>query len=160
LRGLLPKLDTLVTTADGLVDDGAEPVALFSEGLRGLSERVQTDQVPALEELVELVDLLFEYRFGLVQFAEVISSVTSMNRQAGPFAQFAIVNAEATPEGLGFPAAAARSQGGEASELETQLAAALEATCAQNPAACLLRFRIPGLPSDPVLDEVRKELSE
>ncbi len=160
LRALLPKLDKLVTTADGLVDDGAEPVALFSEGLRGLSERVRSDQVPALVELVDLVDLLFDYRFGLVQFAEVISSVTSMNRQAGPFAQFAVINAELTPEGLGLPAAAARSRSGESSELETLLAAALERTCLQNPASCLLRFRIPGLPPDPVLDEVREELSE
>ena len=156
LRGLLPKLDDLVTTADGLVDEGRKPVALFSDGLRGISERVKNDQVPALKELIGLTDLLFEYRFGLVQFAETISSATSMNRRAGPFAQFAVVNFEATPEGFGFPAAAARSRNGEPSRLEMALAAALEETCEENAAACLLRFRIPGLPDDPVLDEVRK----
>ncbi|MDQ3730225.1 MAG: MlaD family protein [Actinomycetota bacterium] len=156
LRGLLPKLDDLVTTAGGLVDDGRKPVALFSDGLRGISERIKSDQVPALVELVDLVNLLFDYRFGFVQFAETISSATSMNRNAGPFAQFAVVNAEMSPEGLGLPASAARSSNGEPSRLETKLSAALEATCAQNPAACLLRFRIPGLPEEPVLDQVRK----
>jgi len=154
-RELLPKLDDLITSADGLVDDGARPVELFSNGLRGLSERIRSDQVPALRELVDLVDLLFEYRFGLLQFAETISGVTSVNRIAGPYAQFSIVNAESTPEGFGFPASAARSENGQPSRLERTLAAALEQTCEEsNPAACLFRFGLPGLPEQPVLDDL------
>jgi hypothetical protein len=119
-----------------------------------LDERVRSDQVPALRELIDLTDLLYEYRFGLVQFAEVISGATSMNRRAGPFAQFAIVNAELTAEGFGLPRRAAESRGSGPSRLEVELAAALEQTCAENPAACLLRFGVPGLPEEPVLDEV------
>lgn len=153
LREVLPKLDDLVKIADGLVDDGRKPVALFSDGLRGLSERVKSDQVPALKELIDLTDLLHHYRFGLVQFAENISGVASMNRRAGPFAQFAIVNLELTPEGFGFRRSAARSQGGEPSQLMTKLAAALEQTCVENTLACAMRFGIPGMPEDLVLGE-------
>ena len=110
--------------------------------------------MPALRELVDLVELLFDYRFGLLQFAENISGVASQNRNAGPFAQFAIVNAEIKPEWLGFPAAAARSKNGRPSELDTTFAAALEKTCDENAAACVLRFSMPGLPEKPVLDKV------
>ncbi len=153
-RELLPKLDDLVETSDRLVTDGAKPVRLFSDGLKGLSERVRNDQVPALEELVDLVELLFDYRFGLVQFAENISGVASQNRNAGPFAQFAIVNSEIEPEWLGLRADAARSKSDQPSRLDTLFAAALERTCADNAAACVLRFSFPGLPEKPVLDEV------
>jgi len=151
-REVLPKLDGLVTSADGLVRDGAKPVRLFSDGLRGLASRIRGDQIPALRELAGLVDLLFEYRFGLLQFAETISGVSSNNRNAGPYAQFAIVDAESTPAGFGFPARAARSRSGEPSKLDDTLAAALEKTCVEsNSAACVLRFGIPGLPNDPAL---------
>lgn len=152
-RELLPKLAQLIETSDQLVEDGAKPVRLFSDGLIGLSDRVRNDQVPALRELVDLVELLFEYRFGLLQFAEKVSSLSSMNRNAGPYSQFAIVNAEMEPEWMGFPASAARSKNGRPSRLEMALGAALEQTCEQNAAACLLRFSLPGLPPNPVLDE-------
>ena len=97
-----------------------------------------------MRELVDLVELLFDYRYGLVQFAENISGVASQNRNAGPFAQFAIVNAEIRPEWLGLRASAARSKNGEPSELAVGLGAALEKTCEENPAACLIRFSASG----------------
>jgi phospholipid/cholesterol/gamma-HCH transport system substrate-binding protein len=152
-RELLPKLDELVEASDQLIEDGAKPVRLFSNGMKGLADRVRGDQVPALRELVDLVELLFDYRYGLLQFAENISGVASQNRNAGPFAQFAIVNAEFKPEWLGFPPAAARSKNGQPSVLDTAFAAALEKTCRQNAAACVLRFSMPGLPEKPVLDK-------
>jgi phospholipid/cholesterol/gamma-HCH transport system substrate-binding protein len=158
LRRLFPKLDDLVRTADELVTVGTEPVALLSDGLVGLNDRIQADQIPALRELVDLVELLFEYRNGLVQFATVVSSYTSINRNAGPFAQFAVVNAEMDPTELGLPRSAARDSAGGLSKLHTQLAAALEATCEENPAACLVRFGLPGLPEEPVLDDVREAM--
>ena len=152
-RELLPKLDGLVETSDRLVEDGAKPVRLFSNGLRGLADKVRGDQIPALRELVGLVKLLYDYRFGLVQFAENISGVASQNRRAGPFAQFAIVNAELRPEWFGLPAAAARSKNDRPSQLDLALGAALEKTCSSNAAACVLRFSLPGLPPKPVLDD-------
>ncbi len=157
-RELLPKLDELVETSDRLIEDGAKPVRLFSDGMKGLSDRVKGDQVPALRELVDLVELLFDYRFGLLQFAENISGVASQNRNAGPFAQFAIVNAELKPEWFGLPAAAARSKNGRETELNMMFAAALEQVCDQNAAACVLRFSMPGLPEKPVLDKVLEGL--
>ncbi|MEJ7875158.1 MAG: MlaD family protein [Solirubrobacterales bacterium] len=152
LRELLPAIDGLVTNSAELVKDGRKPVSLFSEGLKGLSERVRNDQIPALRELVDLVDLLFEYRNGLIQFAEGFSGATSTNRRAGPYAQIATVDAEATPEGFGLSPRAARSKDGGPSQLEAKLAEALEQTCREsNPIACLYRFSIPGLPQDPVM---------
>ena len=154
LRGLLPKLDGLVTSADRLVAVGEDPVRLFSEGLVGLSRRIRNDQVPALEELVDLVDLLYRYRDGILQFAETFSGATSLNRNAGPYAQFAIVNGEATPVGFGFPGSAARARGGKPSELAVGLAEALELTCRrENPYACVFRFGLPGMPAEPVSGE-------
>jgi len=82
-REVLPKLDELVETSDQLIDDGAKPVRLFSDGMKGLADKVRGDQVPALRELVDLVELLFDYRYGLLQFAENISGVASQNRNAG-----------------------------------------------------------------------------
>jgi ABC-type transporter Mla subunit MlaD len=157
-RELLPKLDGLVETSDRLIDDGAKPVRLFSDGMKGLAKKVRGDQVPALRELVDLVELLFDYRYGLLQFAENISGVASQNRNAGPYAQFAIVNAEFKPQWFGLPAGAARSKSGKPSQLNLALAAALEKTCSENAAACVLRFSMPGLPSKPVLDEVLEGL--
>ena len=157
-RELLPKVGELVETSDRLIEDGAKPVRLFSNGMKGLAKKVRGDQVPALRELVDLVELLFDYRYGLLQFAENISGVASQNRNAGPFAQFAVVNAEIEPEWLGFPARAARAKDGEASELNLAFAAALEKTCADNPAACILRFSMPDLPAKPVLGDYLEEL--
>jgi len=155
LRALLPELDGLVTVADGLVDDGAEPAALLADGMRGLSGRVRGDQVPALRELVDLVDLLFEYRNGLVQTAENFSGAFSLNHRAGPYAQFAIVSSEMEPEWFGFPAGAARSRGDRASLMEQTLAEMLERVCRDsNPAACSLRFSTPGLPPEPILPAI------
>lgn len=157
LRELAPQLDDFVGVADGLVDDGRRPVSLFSDGLRGLPERVRSDQVPALRELADLVDLLFAYRDGLTQFAENLSGVVSTNRRAGPYAQFAILNTEMTAEGFGLGSAAARSRRGEDSRLELMLAEMLEHTCrTTNPAACAIRFGTPGLPPEPVLTQAGK----
>lgn len=152
LRELAPALGDFVGLADRLVDDGRRPARLLAGGLVGLSDRVKNDQVPALEELVELVNLLFDYRYGLVQFAENMSGVVSANRRAGPYANFAIVNATITPEGFGLPRRAARSRDGEHSRLDLLLAEALERVCRDtNPAACLVRFGLPGLPEETVL---------
>ena len=153
LRELAPTLDDFITLAGETVDDGRKPARLLAGGLRGVSRRVKNDQVPALEELVDLVNLLFEYRFGLVQFSENMSGVVSANRNAGPYANFAILNAELTAEGFGLPASAAQSRNGEPSRLGRLLAESLEHVCRDsNPAACWARFGLPDLPEEPILD--------
>ena len=150
LRGLAPQASDFLELADDLARTGSEPVALFAEGVKGQAARVRRDQIPALEELVHLVDLIDKYKTGIVQFAESWSSALSANRRAGPYTQFAIVNAEILPEGLGLTRAATKSEAGESSKLALLLAEALELTCEDNPAACLIRFNTPGLPSEPV----------
>ncbi len=81
-----------------------------------------------------------------------------MNRNAGPFSQFAIVNAELIPEGFGLPRPAARSKRGKPSKLGHELAAVARADMRPaTPPPCLLRFGLPGLPEEPVLDDVLAE---
>jgi phospholipid/cholesterol/gamma-HCH transport system substrate-binding protein len=156
LRELAPTLDDFITLADGVVDDGRKPARLLAGGLKGLSNRVKNDQVPALEELVDLVNLLFEYRFGLVQFAENFSGVVSGNRVAGPYANFAILNAEVTANGFGLPARAAESRNGEPSRLNRLLAESLEHVCKDtNPIACVARVGLPELPEEPILGDAK-----
>ena len=160
LRELAPELDSFITLADGLVEDGKRPARLLAEGLKGQARRVREDQIPALKELVDLVDLLSEYQNGMIQFAEGWSGATSTNRNAGPYAQFGIVNAEAPAGGFGLGAAATRSRGDEPTRLSRMLAEMLEHTCREsNPAACLIRFNTPGLPPEPLLEPLH-ELGE
>ena len=102
LRGLAPQASEFLELADDVARTGNEPVALFAEGVKGQAARVRRDQIPALEELVHLVELIDKYKAGIVQFAESWSSALSVNRRAGPYTQVAIVNAEILPEGLGL----------------------------------------------------------
>jgi len=150
LRQLAPNASEFLELADDLARTGNEPVKLFAEGVKGQAARVREDQIPALKELVHLVELIDKYKTGLVQFAESWSSALSNNRRAGPYTQFAIVNSEITSKGLGLARSAARSEDGEPSKLSRMLAEALELTCKDNPAACLIRFNTPGLPEDPI----------
>ena len=53
----------------------------------------------------------------------------------------------------GAPGIGRSLEGRRAFASSTVLAAALEKTCEENPAACVLRFALPGLPDEPVLDE-------
>lgn len=152
LRELAPEVSGFIDLADKLVDDGQRPAAQFAQGLIGLSDRVKNDQVPALEELVGLVHLLFDYRHGLRQFAENLSGAVSQNRNAGPYANFAIINSEFTAQGFGLPRSAARSSNGKPSRLGMLLAESLEHVCRDtNPAACMIRFQAAGLPEEPIL---------
>jgi ABC-type transporter Mla subunit MlaD len=151
-RDFVPKLDQLVGKAKHLVADGRRPVRQLAGGLKGLPERIQSDQIPALKELLDLTDLLYKYRNGFIQFADNLSGATSLNKNTGPYLQTAIINAEITPSGLGLGTSAAKSTGGRPSKLSRMLAETLEYVCRQdNSMACLLRFNLPGLPSSPLI---------
>lgn len=171
LRELAPELDQFITLADRLVDEGRKPARLLSNGLKGQARRVREDQIPALKELVDLVELLTEYQDGLIQFAEGWSGAVSTNRNAGTYAQFAIVNADLTCEGFGvdpdspacgvlegiLPAQARAGTDEAPTRLARMFAEMLEHTCRDsNPAACLIRFNTPGLPAEPLLEPIRE----
>lgn len=152
LRALAPELDRFVGTADRLVSEGRRPVGLLAEGMRGQDRRVRGDQIPALRELIDLVDLLYEYRFGMIQFADTWSGTLSTNRRAGTYAQQAIINTEFHPEDFGLGAAATQSRPGRPTRLGSMLAELLERTCRDGqPSACLMRFNLPGLPAEAVV---------
>ena len=152
LRDLNPELDDLVGTAKDLVREGRTPVRQLAGGLKGLPERIQKDQVPALKELLDLSDLLYKYRNGLVQFADNFSGLTSTNRRAGTYGQFSILDLALDPKSFGLSASAAKTKGDGPSKLSRMLARVLEYTCREsNPAACLFRFGLPGLPAEPLL---------
>lgn len=144
----MPELDDLVTLGGKLVNEAGTPARLLAKGLVSQAELLRDDQIPALRELVGLVELLRSNRKGIVQFAENLSGATSVNRRAGAYVQFKILNIELSPEGYGLPASAAKASGGQPSKLSRLLAEMLERTCRDaNPVACLMRFDIPGLPA-------------
>lgn len=154
LRELNPELDDLVHTAKGLVREGRTPVKQLSGGLKGLPQRIQKDQVPALKELLDLSDLLYKYRKGLVQFADNFSGLTSWNANSGTYGPITLVDLALDPASFGLGASAAKTSGDGPSKLSKMLAQVLEHTCREsNPAACLFRFGLPGMPAKPLLDK-------
>ena len=152
LRATLPSLNHFVTQADAVATDGARPAHLLADGLVSQAELIRNDQAPALKELIGLVDLLDRNRDGVIQFARNISGVTSVNRRAGTYGQFDILNFETSPEAFGFAPSAAKSVDGGPSRFARELGEMLEYTCREgNAAACVIRFQIPGLPSTPLV---------
>jgi virulence factor Mce-like protein len=151
LRDFVPEVDQLVGEAKSLVRVGSKPASQLAGGLKGLAGRIQSDQIPALKELLSLADLLHKYRNGFIQFAENLSGATSVNKRAGTYLQVALVNAEIDPEMLGLSASAAKTGSDGESKLTQMLGKTLEYICQEsNPMACLLRFNIPGLSSEPL----------
>ena len=156
---LIAEADRFLDTSELLVNEAQTPVRLFEKGTRGLPERVERDLIPAIDAFGETIAALDKYKGGIAQTADLWSGAFSNNANGGPYSQIYFGNQEITPEGLGFGPAAARSGGGRPSKLELMLAEALERTCREsNPAACALRFSVPELPEEPVIEpEARAE---
>lgn len=149
---LIPQANDFLGLAERVVADGARPVRLFERGTRGLAGRVERDLIPAIDKFGETIGALDKYKRGIAQTADLWSGAFSANANNGAYSQVYFGNAEIAPEGLGLAPAATRSAGDDASRLTMLVAEALERTCRQiNPAACGLRFALPGLPAEPVL---------
>lgn len=156
LRALTPAFDRFLTKGKQVIDTGATPVSQLADGLRGQAQRVRRDQIPALEELARLAQLLFDYRDGVVQTAVNISGAVSTARNAGLAGNIKIVDAEAPSSGLGLTAAQARSRVGSSTQLGVKLAKMLEYSCRDGSTeACALRFSIPGLPENALLKPLK-----
>lgn len=155
LRELAPHLEGTAELADRLIEEGARPAAQLASGMRGLGRRIANDQTPALEELADLVELLYDYRNGIVQFAENMSALISANRNGGAYVPYVIVDSELHPEGFGLSPDQARrpALGGRINRLGLMLARAFEGSCREgSELACLMRFAVPGLPRRPLLE--------
>ncbi len=156
LRATLPPLGRFVSAAGGVTRDGRRPARQLANGLVNQAELIRNDQTPALKELIGLVNLLERNRHGVIKFARNVSGVTSVNRRAGTYGQFNILNFESSPQAFGFPSSAARSRNGAPSRLSRSLGEMLERTCREgNAAACQLRFQVPGLPQTPIVRGAR-----
>jgi virulence factor Mce-like protein len=152
LSELAPVFSRFVDKGKQVIDVGHTPVRQLAAGLKGQEARVRRDQIPALEELGRLAKLMHTYRNGIVQFANNISGATSTVRRGGIAAQVAVVDLTTDPTALGLTSRQARERVGGSTRMGRMLAKMLEYTCREsNPAACLLRFNIPGLPAKPVL---------
>ena len=147
LSGLMPRAMQLVEQFDGLTKRGAEPTQLMLQGTRGLPAKAKR-LIPTAVDLVRLARIMDDYRNGGAQLADTLSGANSVNDNGGTYGQVDVLEIEdIKPENLGFPGSAARSSSdGRPSELQRKLALALELACKDNPAACLMRFQIPGLP--------------
>lgn len=156
LTELAPEISRLVDTGRDVVRVGAEPVRQLAGGLVGQEARVRRDQIPALQELARLSQLLFDYRGGVVQTAVNISGAVSTIRNAGVSAQVKVVDVDASAAGLGLSPAQARARSGDSTRLGRMLARMLEHTCRDgNRQACTLRFTTPGLPAKALLAPVK-----
>ncbi len=107
---------------------------------------------PAVGKFAATAHALDKFKGGIAQTADLWTGAFSTHANNGPYSQIYVNNFEFTPEGLGLPAAAARSRSGEPSRLSVMLAEALEQTCREDSlAACALRFSLPLLPEEPIL---------
>ncbi len=149
LHGLLPRVDRLVGTFRSLERRGEKPLALLLRGTSGLSDKIRALQ-PTARKLVELARLLDRYKKGGAQLADTISGAFSTQDRGGPLGQVDVLGTEPlNPENFGFPASAKQGAGRE--RLSHDVALELERLCrTENPAACLLRFEVPGLPKRPL----------
>ena len=152
LAALTPEIDSFMAEAEGLVEEGSEPMHLLAKGSEGIGERVRDDQIPATKDLAELVGLLHEYQTGVVQFSENMSALLSANRNGGTYVPYNIVGIEFSPEGFGLPLGEANERIGPDGEtrLGVLFAQALERACKDNATACAIRFGLPGLPKEPL----------
>lgn len=152
LGELVPKGQELLTLLEQLVRDGTRPIRLFERGTRGLGHRIETEVTPAVGKFGATAQALDKFKGGIAQTSDLWTAAFSTHASNGPFSQIYVNNFELTPEGLGLPAAAARSRNGAPSRMSVMLAQALEQTCReQSLAACMLRFSLPELPDEPIL---------
>lgn len=150
LRELLPRAAELVALFDELTREGAEPAALLLQGTHGLPAKVNR-LIPTARDLLALARIMDRYRNGAAQLADTLSGANSVNDTGGTYGQVDVLELEdPKPENLGMAPSAARGRNGEPSPLERKLALALERTCDENPVACILRFKVPGLPPEPL----------
>ncbi|MGI9020845.1 MAG: MlaD family protein [Solirubrobacterales bacterium] len=154
-RELIPRTAALTETFEGLIRDGSHPLDLLVEGTVGLRRRLAAN-VPIAGDLTALARRLNRYKGGLAQLADTLSGALSVNDNGGTYGQVDVLEIEQMkPENFGLPARAARSSGGDPSQLETLLARALEQACLDGSgAACALRLRSPELPP---VDGAREE---
>lgn len=152
LAALAPELSDFVDTGSELIRVGKRPVHLLAGGLKGQAGRVRRDQIPALRELANLSALLSKYRNGLVETAVNLSGAFSTARQSGVSALVNVIGADITPTGFGLTPTQASKRVGDSTKLARMLARALEYTCRDgSESACLTRFKLPGLPAEPLL---------
>ena len=152
ITALIPEASEFLTVAEQLADEGAEPVRLFRDGTKGLADRVKRDLIPAISNFGTTIDALDKYKGGIAQTADLWSGAFSQIANNGPYTQVWFGGGEITPEGLGLGPAAARARQGRPTRLAMMLAEALELNCREtNPAGCLFRFGLEGLPEEPVL---------
>lgn len=149
---LIPQADEFLTVGGRLVEQGAEPVRLFEAGTRGLGPRIKRDLIPAIDSFGVTISALDKFKGGIAQTSDLWSGAFSATANGGTYSQVYFGNGEFSPEGLGLAPSAARSRHGRPSKLELMVAKALERTCAENAAACSLRFGLSELPDEPVLD--------
>jgi phospholipid/cholesterol/gamma-HCH transport system substrate-binding protein len=163
LAAALPRLhDALPLTADfierlGLVTlDARRPLRDLLHITRTLKRDVGS-KIPGVRDFRDLARVLSRYRDGIAQTADTLSGALSVQDTGGPYAQIAFLKFEAAQaRNFGFPEVAGRRGDAEHSKLEVMLARALEQECRRDTIyACIARFQIPGLPSEPVTERGR-----
>ncbi|MFN2611802.1 MAG: MlaD family protein [Solirubrobacterales bacterium] len=151
LRRLLPRAASFTEQAAELIREGRLPLSLLLTGTEGLTAKAKA-LVPVAKDFSYRAGLLDQYKHGVPQLADTFSGAFSVSDSGGIYGQVDVLKFEAArPENFGISSASRSSSGGGHSRLETLVATALEQRCADhNVMACLMRFAIPGLPSQPL----------
>ena len=151
MNDLLPQAEGMADRFEALVEDGSRPLRLMLRGTSGIEQRVR-NMIPVMGDLTELSRRLDDHSAAMAQTADTLSAAFSSQDRNGSYGPVQIRLTHLRPENFGLGADASPAQ---RERVARYYAAALEATClVENPLACLYRFSQPGLPKDPVLEDL------
>lgn len=160
LRRLTPQARRLMADVEALERTGRKQLPAIRTFTSQLGSAAVEGR-PSVEAAARTVDTLAQYGDGVAQLGDLVSGVASTNDINGVMARAIITAVEpAKPENFGFDqvpegttAAQARSlRTRQREQLEEGLAKLLEARCAEDRVACVLRAVTPGLPGNEKLE--------
>lgn len=160
LRKLTPQARRLMADVEALEKTGRKQLPAIRKFTSQLGSAAVEGR-PSVEAAARTVDTLAQYGDGVAQLGDLVSGVASTNDINGVMTRAIITAVEpAKPENFGFDqvpegatAAQARSlRSRQRKELEEGLAKLLQARCADDRIACVLRAVTPGLPGNEKLE--------
>lgn len=160
LRRLTPEARRLMADVEALEKTGRKQLPAIRKFTSQLGSAAVEGR-PSVEAAARTVDTLAQYGDGVAQLGDLVSGVVSTNDINGVMARAIITAVEpAKPENFGFdrvpegasPAQARRLRARQREQLADGLAKLLEARCAEDRTACVLRGVTPGLPGNEKLE--------
>lgn len=164
LRALTPEARKLLADVEALERTGKTQLPAIREFTSRLGAAAVEGR-PSVEAAAKTVDTLAQYGDGVAQLGDLISGAVSTSDINGVMAR-AIISAvepakpmnfgfDQVPEGASAPRAR-KAAAEDRKEMQEGLAKLLDARCATDKTACILRAVTPGLPGNEHLTRTRK----